>query len=408
MGSTYIRETGELSSQQQFIQIVVAVSLVTFSQGLFIPLLATLQSGHTDAVLNSLGTTILYTGLVLAMFVVESVLRRIGMRNTVVWALCLGVVVVFLFGMTENIWLWFVFRFLFGLCLGTIHYTTQTWLGKLTNPNRRGRQMAVYGMATGIGFSIGPLCLNTISWSPAIPFILTGLALTSSVALIYRLPNSGLMAMSAEQQQDTSTLSTSQLYRRTLPAVFMPFVFGFMESTLNGDLPLYAKEVGLPLPVMSMGLAAFVMGSLVLQYPLGCLSDRWGKRKILTGCSLIGAVIFAMTPFVDSAFGFTMTFALAGGFVGTLFSLSLAFLCDLVPSDRLHQANRLAMILFGTGMTLGPFLAGGAITWLMPDCLFWLISALYLLYVVMGLHARRTIPLTEELPATSSAKKAGT
>ncbi|WP_328702347.1 MFS transporter [Alicyclobacillus suci] len=197
-------------------------------------------------------------------------------------------------------------------------------------------------------------------------------------------------------------MSTRHLYRLVLPAVLMPFVFGFMESALNGDLPLYAKDVGLPLTVMSMALAAFVIGSLVLQYTLGYLSDRWGRRRILVSCSLIGAVIFAVTPFVDSTFGFTMMFALAGGFVGTLFSLSLAFLSDLVPSNRLHQANRLAMIHFGTGMTLGPILAGGAITWLMPNSLFWSLSVLYILYVVIGLLVRRTFPLAEETKRTRS------
>jgi MFS family permease len=368
---------------QQLYQIVLAVTLVTFSQGLVIPLLASLQIGRVSAVLNSISTTVLYMGLVIAMFVVEAVIRRFGMRNTVMWSLWTGIVLVVLIALTRGAWLWLVFRFGVGLCLGAIHYTTQTWLGQLTDPAKRGRQMALYGMATGIGFAVGPLCLTTASASAMIPFVLICVAFAIAVMLIAGLPNPSLALASDELARSSEGPTIRQLYRMALPAIAMPFVFGYMESALNGDLPLYAQRVGLPVTVISTGLAAFVIGSLVLQYALGHLSDRWGRGRILVGCSGIGALVFGLLPFIRSSFGILLLLALAGGFVGTLFSLSLAFLNDLVGPEQLPRANRLAMIHFGSGMTLGPFVAGLAMAWLGPACLFWSISLLYVGYVVV-------------------------
>jgi MFS family permease len=392
--------TGKLEFPKQFTRIVIAVALVTFSQGLVIPLLASLQIGLIPSVVNSISTTVLYMGLVIAMFLVEKLVRRLGMRNTVLWSLGMGIVMVLLFSLTRNAWMWLVCRFGFGLCLGAIHYTTQTWLGQLTDSERRGRQMALYGMATGVGFAIGPLCLITASLSPMIPFVLIGLALTIAVFLITRLPNPGMSLANEESTQGIDKPAIRQLYRMALPAIAMPFVFGYMESALNGDLPLYAERVGLPVTVISTGLAAFVIGSLVLQYALGHLSDRWGRGRILVGCSAIGALVFGLLPFIRSAIGFALLLALAGGFVGTLFSLSLAFLHDLVGHEQLARANRLAMVHFGTGMSIGTFVAGLAMAWIGPWCLFWSISLLYVGYIVIRWMIGRRAYVTGETAST--------
>ncbi|WP_156481909.1 MFS transporter [Ferroacidibacillus organovorans] len=67
-----------------------------------------------------------------------------------------------------------------------------------------------------------------------------------------------------------------------------------MEPALNGDLPLYAEQVHLPLGVVSLSLASFVFGSLIFQLPLGYLGDRLGRRMVLIGCSTAGGVLFSL------------------------------------------------------------------------------------------------------------------
>ncbi|QQE77254.1 MFS transporter [Alicyclobacillus sp. SO9] len=155
-----------------------------------------------------------------------------------------------------------------------------------------------------------------------------------------------------------------------------------MESALTGDLPLFAQRGGLSLGAVSASLAAFVIGSLVFQFPLGHLSDGLGRKAVLIACSAVGVVLFSLLP---AATGWTMLFVslcfVVGAFLDTLFSLSLGYLSDLVGSTNFPTANQLAVTNLGLGLMTGPVVGGLTMTWLGPGGLFWTIAVLYLLFI---------------------------
>ena len=59
---------------------------------------------------------------------------------------------------------------------------------------------------------------------------------------------------------------------------------------LNGNFPVYALRSGISVEGVSIILPAFAIGSIVFQYPLGVLSDKYGRRNVLL-------VILAKLPF---------------------------------------------------------------------------------------------------------------
>ena len=63
---------------------------VTFSQGLIIPWMASVEAGHIAPLMNSLSTSDTYAGLLVAMVFVGRLSRRIGLRSLVIWALVAG------------------------------------------------------------------------------------------------------------------------------------------------------------------------------------------------------------------------------------------------------------------------------------------------------------------------------
>ncbi|MCL6445553.1 MAG: MFS transporter [Alicyclobacillus sp.] len=362
-----------------FMAIVCAVTAVTFSQGLMIPWMATLEAGHLTPLLNTLSTSDTYFGMLVAMVFVGRVAQRMSLRSLVIWALVSGIVAVDMFVIVDNAQWWLLFRFIFGLSLGSIHFGTQSWVGPLTTPERRGKQMAFYGLAAGVGFAIGPLFLGVGTLARWLPFVLAALTFALSLLLVMRLPKVTLQHQPVVRRQP---IGIGQVYRIALPALTLPLVFGFMESALNGDLPLFAAHIHMSFRVVSASLAAFVVGSLVLQLPLGHLSDRWGRRAVLTGCSAVGVVLFGVLPLASgSNLVFVTLFCVVGAFLGTLFSLSLGFLGDLVGPANLPFANQLAVANLGFGLMFGPTIGGLAMTWLSPSGMFWAMAFLYLLYV---------------------------
>ncbi|MBX6396138.1 MAG: hypothetical protein IRY98_10630, partial [Alicyclobacillaceae bacterium] len=145
-----------------FWSIVLAVGAATASQGMMIPLLAVLDpAGSGPASRGAAGgeasggaaTAGIYGGLLFSMVFMERVVRRVGFRAAVCGGLVLGAASVLLFLAGRDFFLWLAWRFLFGMSLGAVHYGTQTWLGLLSEPGRRGRQMALYGFSAGVGFA---------------------------------------------------------------------------------------------------------------------------------------------------------------------------------------------------------------------------------------------------------------
>lgn len=362
-----------------FIALVFAAMVVTFSQGLMIPWMASLEAGHISPLMNSLSTSDTYAGLLVAMIFVGRLSRRMGVRSLLVWALGAGTLSICTFMVTDNAQWWLLFRFVFGLSLGTIHFGTQSWIGRLTTPEHRGKQMALYGLATGIGFAIGPMFLGTGKLAAWLPFILSAFTFAISWVLVMRLPR---IDKPHQARGPAQLMSIRQIYRVALPAFALPLVFGFMESTLNGDLPLFAERVHLPLEVVSASLTGFVVGSLVFQLPLGHLSDRLGRRTVLIGCSAVGVVLFGVLPWVaGSNVIFIALCFIVGAFLDTLLSLSLGFLGDLVGVNNLPTANQLAVTHLGIGLMIGPMVGGLTMTWLGPGGMFWAIAFLHRIFV---------------------------
>ena len=362
-----------------FFALICAAMAVTFSQGLMIPWMASVQGGHISPLMNGLSTSDTYAGLLVAMVFVRRLAQRMGLRSLLVGALTVGILTILAFALVRSAHGWLLLRFLFGMSLGAVHYGTQSWIGRLTTQEHRGKQMALYGLATGIGFALGPLFLPTGKLAAWLPFLLSAITFAISLVLVMRLSP-------AVEQKSTAPsvgfIRTGPIYKAALPALAFPLVFGFMESALNGDLPLFAQRVHMSLGVVSASLAAFVIGSLLFQFPLGYLSDHLSRKVVLLGCSVVGVVLFALLP---SAAGRTALFVtlcfVVGAFVDTLFSFSLGYLADLVEPASLPVANQWAVTNLGVGLMVGSTVGGLTMTWFGPGGLFWTISLLYLLHV---------------------------
>ncbi len=143
-----------------------------------------------------------------------------------------------------------------------------------------------------------------------------------------------------------------------------PFAYGFLEATLHGSFPVFALRNGISLDWVAVLLPTFVLGSLVFQLPLGILSDKWGRKPILIFSFVSGFFSFLATYWSMNNFWMLFTlFFLSGMFVGSMFSLGIAYMSDLLPKYHLPAGNILAGISFSIGSMAGPLIGGSFISW---------------------------------------------
>jgi MFS family permease len=254
----------------------------------------------------------------------------------------------------------------------------------------RGRTLSFYGMSYGIGFSIGPLGMNLLHFGEWAPFVAIALlCLVVLAAVVFILPNYQVMGA----KNDGPALEKRYLrsFQWAWFALLPAFLYGYTEASMNSSFPIYALRIGLDQEWISFLLPFFGIGGLILQLPLGMLSDRIGRKKVLMGAGLLGGIAFLVLPvFGANAWAILVLFMVAGGMLGSFYSLGLAFAADVLPRAYLPSANVVATFIFSIGSIVAPNLAGLGMQHISISSMFWLLGAFFIAFSFLGVFYKRS------------------
>nr|WP_240633212.1 MFS transporter [Paenibacillus montanisoli] len=376
--------------------ILLSVTLVSgFNQGLVLPLLAILldQRGVSSDV-NGINSMALYIGTFSTMFFIEKPIRTLGYKKGIIFGILLAAVGTSLFPFLTSLGVWFILRIIVGIGDSALHYCTQLWIVSSSPAETRGRYISLYGMAYGIGFSLGPTGIHLLTIANWAPFCLNAV-----LFLLVLLFVSSLKTAYPEQAAKQAAVSNryAATYRLAWFALLPAILYGLMEATMNSNFPLYGLRVGLSKESIALLLPSLGVGSLLLMFPLGMLSDRIGRKPVLISCALFAGLMFLIIPLAGNrVFLLLVLLAFIGGFIGSFFSLGLAYAADLLPRGLLPAANIIASIHFSVGSLLGPGISGFGIQYVSTNSMFIMLGCAFSLFAVIGLLTRGAPPRPEE------------
>jgi MFS family permease len=389
-GKPYVLEMAlkEGLAPQKLTILIMVIIVAGMSQGMLLPLLTILldRSGvSTDA--NGLNAAALYIGIFSTMFFIEKPVRRFGYKPVIMVGMGLVIMANCLFPAWQQIGFWFVLRLLVGIGDSALHYATQLWIVSSSPKEHRGRNITLYGMAYGIGFSLGPVGITLLKVGIWGPFLTTSSFFLLILLLLTRLKNE-------RPERGERVEAVHKRASKVAALAWFPLItsllYGYMEASMNSNFPLYGLRIGLSEPNIGVLLPVMGVGSLIMQLPLGIWSDRIGRKKILISSGLIGALAFFCIPFAGTKLWLIgLLFGIAGGMVGSFFSLGLAYAADILPRHLLPTANVSASIQYSVGSIAGPLIGGTAIRYSNVASIFYVLSFIYVLFALSGLMFRR-------------------
>jgi MFS family permease len=243
-----------------------------------------------------------------------------------------------------------------------LHFSTQTWITSNSPDEQRGRNISLYGIAFGAGFGVGPLMTKMLEVNENLPFWLAAGLCFLSFLLMTLIRNEKPETITAKAAGITAFSRYKEVIKTAWISLLPPFAYGFLESTLHGSFPVFALRNGISLDWVAILLPAFVLGGLVFQLPQGILSDRLGRKPILIYSFVLGFFSFLATYWtMDSFWMLVVLFFLSGMFVGSMFSMGIAYMSDILPKYYLPAGNILAGISFSIGSMSGPLIGGSFI-----------------------------------------------
>lgn len=345
--------------QRRFWVLVLIVSISGFSQGMLLPLISVIFEGDgVSSTLNGLNATGLYIGTLLISPFIEQPLRKYGYKVIIISGGAIVFLSLFLFPFWKSVLFWFILRMLIGIGDHALHFSTQTWITSTSPTHKLGRSMAIYGMSFGVGFAVGPLFVPLIKINESLPFIISSILCLIAWSFVFTLKNEKPTALTGDANKNGWARYVLALKYGWI-AFLPPFVYGFLESSLNALFPVYALRKNFEVEFVSIMLAAFSIGAILTQVPIGLLGDKIGRKRVITCGLFLGAIAFAFGNIFDSSPYFVLgMFIFAGMAVGSMFSLGITYMADLTPPDLLPTGNLLCGIFFSIGSLSGPILGG--------------------------------------------------
>ncbi len=381
-------------SNHRFRLLVVLIVIVGASQGLVSPLIATmLELQRISPSINGISAAMLYLGMLVSLLFCAKLVYRFGYQKTIVIGLIMIIVTMILFPFTDNIIWWSVLRFLLGVGDNITCFAVQLWIASTVSPKENGKRFAQFGLAYGLGMGLGPLGLNLTQFGFAVPFsvIILFLVIFLTISLI-RLEN-GIPQSPAEVHQDPINNSYSSVYMIGFLALWPALLYGFLEVAFAGVFPIYGLRIGLTKVEVSFLITSFIWGSLLFQIPLGIWGDRIGRYKLLCIICTVGGLGIMLVPAVGkNVMALVLLLGFTGGLVGSLYSLSLAYLGDILPTSMITKGNALANTHLSIGSIIGPYIGGTLMQYAGLGSLFYFLGISLLSFVVLSifLHQKST------------------
>lgn len=376
--------------------IIISIGICGMCQGLIIPLLALLlERRGVSALFNGVSTTALFFGVIIASPFIEHLVRRYGAKNIILASTGVSVLMTSAFAFWDNIYAWLLFRLVLGVALAGLFVSTEIWLNRILTDDNRGRVFAFYGLSIAFGMLIGPQGLQLLNLSEQLPFLCSALLFLIPMAITWRVSDSGSELDPVVKGEEGGLKRWLRIFLIAPFAMCASLVYGYLDSALNGDFPIYGARIGLSDASISWSLTIFVLGSIVFQFPLGYLSDKRGRRPALILATVIGMLGFVVLPLVSHNIWWMMAaLFIAGGALGSFYSLGLASLGDVISRQDIATANVLYTMVYGIGSLLGPSVTGWLIYGLGKNMFAWSIAGMLFCYAVFGILSQRSVKKT--------------
>ncbi len=290
---------------------------------------------------------------------------------------------------------WGLIRLVTGFSFAGLFVVAESWLNDAATNRTRGQLLSVYMIIMTGGMGAGQLLLNLADPREFELFLLV------SVLISFALIPITLSAGRAPVFETPESMGVRALFRVSPLGVSGAFLVGIAHGALFSMGAVYATRIGLAVDHLSYFVAAALFGGLILQWPIGWLSDRFDRRKVIVAVAWVaaGAAAGAGVAGAGSYAALIGLTALLGGMTLPLYSLCGAHTNDHLTPRQMVAASATLVLVSGAGLTLGPSIAAGTMRLTGPSGMFWSLAVIHGCIGVYGLYRmvrRDPVPLEKQ------------
>ena len=300
-------------------------------------------------------TSAYFVGFLFGSKLAPEMIRRVGHVRVFAALGSLVSAILILYPAITEPWAWMILRVLFGFSFSGVYVTAESWLNNSATNETRGKALSLYMIVQMSGIVTAQALLNVGDPADYLLFIIPSVLVSLSFAPI-------LLSVTPTPAFETSkAMDFTTLYKASPTSVVGMFLMGAAFSALFGMAAIFGTQSGLSVSEISVFVSAIFVGGLVLQYPVGWLSDRMDRRVLIFATS-VGGVLAAMLGYLFGDVFEILILAgfLMGGAANPLYALLIAYMNDYLETDDMAAASGGLIFVNGTGAIIGPVVTGWA------------------------------------------------
>ncbi len=322
-----------------------------------------------------------FVGFLGASKLVPDLIRRVGHVRVFAALASFISAILILYPLLVNPWVWTGGRVIIGFCFCGVYITAESWLNNAATNENRGQLLSSYMVVQMAGIVAAQLLLLIGDPSGFELFVLISVLVSISFAPIL------LSITPTPAFETTKPMSIKELFSTSPLGCVGMFFLGGIFSAQFGMAPVFGTSAELSLPQISIFVAAFYIGAMVFQFPVGWLSDRMDRRILIVATSAIGFIAAVSAIFGENIFIILLGSAFfIGGMSNPLYSLLIAYTNDFLEPDDMASASGGLLFLNGLGAISGPLFTGYLMTEIGPTGFFVILAALLGLLTVYGFY----------------------
>ncbi|WP_415920263.1 MFS transporter [Tateyamaria sp. SN6-1] len=309
-------------------------------------------------------------------------IRRVGHVRVFAALASLISAVMILYPTFADPWIWTLGRVLIGFCFSAVYVTAESWLNDAADNSNRGKALSLYMVTMTVGIVVSQYLLLTADPSGFVLFVIPSVLVSIAITPI-------LLSISPVPAFDTTKpMTLRELFNVSPLGCVGMFLLGGVFAAQFGMAPVYGTQAGLSVAEISTFVSTFFIGAVLLQYPIGWLSDRFDRRLLILSVAVLGAVGSLLGLALGGSFTLLLVSAfVVGGMSNPLYSLLLAHTNDFLDHDDMAAASGGLVFINGLGAVAGPLIVGALMDRVGPGGFYMFTGVLFV--VLVGYAAYR-------------------
>ncbi len=407
--------------------VLTATAIVVLGAGLLSSTAAVraANEGFDTRIIGLLGSAN-YAGFLLGALLGPRLVTRVGHIRVYAALASLAASFTLLLPAVVQPVVWFPARFILGLAMSGIYVVVESWLNATSTNDSRGRLLALYLVISNVAFGAGQVLFIWTDPDSYTPFLAA-----SAIASMSVIPLS-LSTIPAPVHDTTHRGLPIRAVIVAAPlAPLTSLMSGIGISVIVSLGAVYGTRTGMTAAEIGLFVAIGSLGGIVLQWPIGSLSDRYPRRLVILFVNLGAAAMALAGAYAPDAS--VLVFVAVGAYAAIsypLYSLAMSHLNDVLAPDLRIPAAGVLILAYGSGSVIGPAIGSSLLDW--DPTGFWLTLALsnlaitpYVLYRILtrpriqqqGRHVPFSAEITpdpsmlvdhDEDPAWSADRSGGT